>query len=112
MCVPRHGRNRARGDSALGDFVAFVTIGPAPGISGHDHLTSIDFCIEVDLFGIHRRTAFREQPVAENDSGALETIREVVHFGGQAAAFLRELVNRKRAKLYAVCVGTGFNRVL
>src|SRR5207249_12222177 len=83
MCVPRVGRNRARGDSALGDFVAFVTFGSARGISGHDHLASIDFGIEVDFFGIHRRTAFREQQVAENDSGTLETVGEVVHLGNK-----------------------------
>src|SRR5947199_349643 len=71
------------GDTAFGNFVAFVTIRFLRWISGDDHLASIDLGIEVELFGIHRRPAFREQQVAENDSRTLETVGEVVHFGNE-----------------------------
>src|SRR6058998_2412783 len=83
MGVPGHTRNRPRGDPAFGNFVAFVTIRFLRWISGDDHLASIDLGIEVELFGIHRRPAFREQQVAENDSRTLETVGEVVHFGNE-----------------------------
>ena len=100
MRMAWHARDRARRDAAFGDFVALVTILSIRRISGNDHLAPIDFRIEVELFGINRGPAFREQQIAENDPGALETVGKVVHFRNESEAI--QDVGRRRDESWKV----------
>src|SRR6476660_7366967 len=84
--ITRHTRNGTRRNAAFSDCVTVISIGFFVHVGRNDRLATVDFWSKIELFGINGRTALREQQVAENDTGALEPVDEVVHFRNESEA--------------------------
>src|SRR6185312_6704460 len=80
-----HAGNDAGRNAALGDFVSLVRLVFAGAVRG-DELAAVDGGIEVEFLWIDAETAFGEEQVAEDDSGALEAVDDVEDLGNQLEA--------------------------
>ena len=84
--MARNAWNCARRHAAFGDLVPFITGGFAVILRGSDQLTAVNFRIKREFLRIDRGAAFREEQVAEDDSRALESIRDVENLGHEVEA--------------------------